>query len=141
MTKIKYLDRSVQDVMAWAKSQVKDPDRGYKGLCQSFCRSAYGVPAWAPSAILAWEKIPAKHKHAGGSPSDAPRGSLLYYSGGKYGHVAIAAGRKTSDKCLSNDYVRREGGIDYAPRTFPRWGIKYLGWSAWTPFGELDVSS
>lgn len=141
MTKPKYLDRSVQDVMAWAKSQVKDPDRGYKGLCQSFCRSAYGVPAWAPSAVTAWEKIPAKSKHAGGSPSDAPRGSLLYYSGGKYGHVAIAAGRKTSDKCLSNDYVRREGGIDYAPRTFPRWGIKYLGWSAWTPFGELDVSS
>ena len=136
----KYLDRSVQEVMAWAKGQVTDPDRGYKGLCQSFCRSAYNVPAWAPSAISAWEKIPKANKHIGGKPSEAPRGALLYSRGGKYGHVAIAAGRKTSDKCLSNDYVRRDGGIDYAPRDFPRWGIKYLGWSAFTPYGSLKLS-
>jgi hypothetical protein len=54
--------------------------------------------------------------------------------------VAIAAGIKTHDKCLSNDYVR-QGKIDYAPRTFQRWGLKYLGWSAWTPYGELNVSA
>jgi hypothetical protein len=107
-------------------------------LCQSFCRQAYGVPAWAPSAISAWGKIPRNQKHVGGRPSAAPRGALLYYAIGKYGHVTIAAGIKTSDKCISNDYVAR-GDIDYAPRTLPRWGARYLGWSNWTPFGELRV--
>jgi hypothetical protein len=26
----------------------------------------------------------------------------------------------------------RSGRIDQAPRTFPRWGLTYLGWSFWT---------
>ena len=136
----KYLKRTVAEVMAFSRGQIVHPTRSWRGMCQSHCRSAYGVPAWAPSAISAWNKIPRQHKHVGGSPSQAPRGALLYYSGGQFGHVAIAAGIKTHDKCLSNDYVR-QGKIDYAPRTFPRWGLKYLGWSAWTPYGELNVSA
>ena len=136
---MKYLDRTVQQVMAFGRNEITQPDREYKGLCQSFCRTAYDIPAWAPSAIAAWRRIPAEHKHRGGKPSDAPRGALLYYAGGKYGHVAIAAGIKTRDKCLSNDYMR-QGKIDYAPRDFKRWGLQYLGWSAWTPFGSLKVT-
>lgn len=133
----KWLDRTVDEVMAFGRDEIKNPDRSYNGLCQSFCRTAYGVPAWAPSAIAAWKRIPADAKHRG-APSTAPRGALLYYAGGKYGHVAIAAGKKTHDKCLSNDYVR-QGKIDYAPRTFDRWGLQYLGWSTWTPFGSLKL--
>jgi hypothetical protein len=68
---------------------------------------------------------------------NAPRGALLYYSGGRYGHVAIATGR-TNLRCLSNDYVR-QGKIDYAPRSFSRWGLHYVGWSVWTPYGELRL--
>lgn len=101
------------------------------------CRQAYGVPAWAASAILAWEKIPAAHRHLSAHPADAPRGALLYYRGGKHGHVAIAIGKKTTASCLSNDYVRH-GQIDVAPRDFRRWGLQYLGWSAWTPSGSLQ---
>lgn len=134
----KYLDRDVKEVMTWARAQRKDPSRDWTMLCQSFCRQAYGVQAWAPSAISAWGKIPRAYKHVGGKPSQAPRGALLYYAIGKHGHVAIAAGIKTHDKCLSNDYVER-GQIDYAPRTFSRWGARYLGWSTWTPFGSLRV--
>lgn len=133
----KHLNRTVQQVMAFGRDEIKNPDRSYKGLCQSFCRTAYGVPAWSPSAIAAWRQIPAEFKHRG-KASDAPRGALLYFEGGKYGHVAIAAGIKTHDKCLSNDYMR-QGKIDYAPRDFKRWGLKYLGWSNWTPYGVLDL--
>lgn len=135
----KKLDRTVQEVMAHSRRQIAHPDQDWKGMCQSHVRQAYGVPAWAPSAIAAWRRIPSEFKHRG-NPKDAPRGAALYYEGGKYGHVAIAAGIKTNDKCLSNDYVR-QGEIDYAPRDFKRWGLKYLGWSNWTPYGILSVDS
>jgi len=136
---IKYLSLTVNDVIAWSRGQRKNPTQSWAGLCQSHCRQAYGVKAWAASAISAWERTPKAHRHEGGKPEDAPRGALLYYSGGRYGHVAIATGIKTDDKCLSNDYVER-GKIDYAPRSFSRWGLKYLGWSTWTPQGSLKVS-
>jgi hypothetical protein len=127
---------SVQEVMAWSRHQIDHPTQDWSGLCQSHCRQAYGVGAWSDSAIHAWGLIPRKFKIAGRDPYKAPRGALLYYAGGKYGHVAIAAGIKTHDKCLSNDYVR-QGHIDYCDRKFPRWGLRYLGYSFWTPYGEL----
>lgn len=134
----KLLPRTVNEVIQWSREQRRDPTQSWAGLCQSHCRQAYGVSAWAPSAIAAWQRIPEGEKHKGGSPEDAPRGALLYYEGGQYGHVAIATGIKTDDKCLSNDYVER-GMIDYAPRSFARWGLRYLGFSTWTPFGSLKV--
>jgi len=134
----KFLNRSVADVIDFAKDEIRNPSQSWAMLCQSFCRQAYGVPAWAPSAISAWGKIPRNQKRSGGKPSDAPRGALLYYAIGKYGHVAIAAGVKTDHTCFSNDYVER-GKIDRAPRSFSRWGARYLGWSNWTPYGELRV--
>jgi len=70
----KFLDRTVQEVIAFAKEEMRDPSQSWKGLCQSFCRNAYDVPAWAPSAIAAWGKIPRNQKHVGGKPSQAPRG-------------------------------------------------------------------
>lgn len=133
-----FLDRTVAEVIAFAKSEMRDPSQDWDHLCQSFCRQAYGVDAWAPSAIAAWGEIPRRQKHIGGKVTAAPRAALLYYAGGKWGHVAIAAGVVTHDTCFSNDYVEN-GAIDRAPRTFDRWGLRYLGWSNWTPFGELRV--
>lgn len=134
----KVLPRSVDEVIAWGRDQIKNPTQDWTGKCQSFCRQSYGVRAWAPSAITAWNKIPARHKHQGGKPSEAPRGALIYFAGGQFGHVSLAIGKKTHDKCLSNDYVRH-GQINVAPRDFPRWGLRYVGWSLWTPFGSLDA--
>ena len=133
-----YLKRSVDEAIEWAWGQAKDPSQDWTGLCQSFCRQAYGVGPWAASAIKAWERIPKAKKVIGGSPEDAPRGVLLYYSGGQFGHVALAIGKKTNRSCLSNDYVAR-GKIGRAPRGFPRWGIRYLGYSAWTPLGTMQI--
>ena len=134
----KYLSRNVNEVITWSRNQVKDPTQDWTGLCQSHCRQAYGVGAWAGSAIIAWRAIPAAQKHPGIKPSSAPRGSLLYYDIGQWGHVAIAIGKRTNGSCLSNDYVRR-GMIDACSREFPRWGATYLGWSAWTPSGSLRL--
>jgi hypothetical protein len=140
MAKMKKLDRTVDQVIAWSRAQSKHPTQSWSGKCQSHCRQAYGVNAWAASAIIAWKKIPPEYRHDGGKPSAAPRGALLYYSGGEYGHVAIAIGRKTSTNCMSNDYVR-PGEIDSCSRLFPRWGLTYLGWSNWTPFGVLALDA
>lgn len=136
--RVKVLPRTVDEVIAWGRSQIKSPTQSWFYLCQSFCRQAYGVRAWSGTALGAWERTPDKYRHPGGKPSDAPRGALLYYAGGKAGHVAIAIGKKTSDKCLSNDYLRK-GKIDVAPRTFPRWRLRYVGWSNWTPEGVLKL--
>lgn len=133
-----YLTRSVDEAIEWGWGQAKDPSRDWTGLCQSFCRQSYNVPAWAASAIIAWRKIPKSKKVIGGKPEDAPRGALLYYEGGKFGHVALAIGKKTNRSCLSNDYIER-GKIGRAPRGFPRWGIRYVGYSLWTPFGSMKI--
>lgn len=136
------LKRTVDEVIDWGVRQIDHPTQDWSNKCQSFCRQAYGVAAWSPSAKEAWFSIPQSEKHVGGHPSDAPRGALIYFTKGTYGHVAIATGKSTSDKCLSNDYVR-QGQINYAPRDFPRWGMLpyYGGWSTWTPFGSLDLGA
>jgi hypothetical protein len=130
--------RNIDAVIEWAKGEIDHPDRSYRGLCLSFCRTAYGVPAFSPSAKDAWHKIPEAFKHHGGKPSDAPRGALLFYDSGNYGHVAIAVGVSSHDKCISNDYVR-SGKIDYAPRSFSRWGEHFVGYAWGTPSGHYNL--
>jgi hypothetical protein len=134
------LKRDVDAAIKWGRDQITNPTQDWTGMCQSFVRQCDGVEAWASSAINAWNSIPDSEKVAGGSPFDAPRGAAIYFAGGSYGHVALCIGKTTSDKCLSNDYVRT-GKIDEAPRDFPRWGLTYKGWSFFTPFGELRPGS
>ena len=131
-----YSQRTAHEVIAWMMAQHKNGSNHWRCLCQSTCRQAYGVPAWADSAIHAWTRIPNKHKHAGGDPSDAPPGAVLYYAGGKFGHAAIAG--KRSHIAWSVDYWKT-GHIGIAPRTFPRWNLTYVGWSTWNPFHQRFV--
>lgn len=136
-----YLNRSVDRVIEWGLNQIDNPSQDWFQKCQSFCRQSYGVQAWAGSAWEAWQRIPSSEKVVTSNPFRAPRGALIYYRGGQYGHVVVASGKSTNDKCLSNDYVRR-GRIDKAaPRDLPRWGLTVVGWSAWTPFGSLNLDS
>ena len=50
-----WLDRDVEDVIAFAKKEMRNPSQSWRMLCQSFCRQAYGVPVWAP---LDWAGMP-----------------------------------------------------------------------------------
>jgi hypothetical protein len=96
------------------------------------------VSAWASTAYDAWLKIPGAHKNLAGSVHDAPRGAALYFMHAhgdpRPGHVVLA----TKTNCLSND-IYRSGMIDVAPRDIfiAHWGMTYLGYSFWTPFGEV----
>ena len=124
--------RDTKHTVHWMMQQHKHRTTGWKGMCQSSVRQSYGVPAWANSAIHAWERIPHKYR-AHGDPEEAPVGAMLYYDIGTYGHAALAGYH--SDKCWSVDYWRRDE-IGPAPRDFHRWGgIEFLGWSFWTPWG------
>ena len=135
-----WLPRSVDEAIAYAEDESVDPSRDWTQMCQMFVRSCYGVPAWGKSAIICWRSIPNNHKVRGGHPSDAPRGAAIYFDIGEYGHVALAIGKSTDKWCYSNDYVER-GKIDKCDRTFRRWGADYKGWSAWTPFGEMNLAT
>lgn len=133
-----YLDRSVNEAIAWGRRQISHPSQNWTLRCQSFVRQCYGVPAWAGSAQSAWDSIPSTQKHWGGTPGNAPRGAAIYFRGGQYGHVMLAIGVTTHVNALSNDYDER-GRIDVVPRTIPNWGLDYLGWSAWTKYGSLRL--
>jgi hypothetical protein len=122
---------SIDKALEYARSQWKNSTAGWEGHCQKFVRSCYGVPAWAASAKLAWDKIPAEHKFT--VPfEEIPRGAAIYFTMGEYGHVMIAG----YQDAFSNDYKRHDR-IDPVPRDIPLWHGKrsYVGYSFWTPFG------
>lgn len=120
---------------AWAESRSRRAI--WRVLCLKFCRTMYGLPVVAPSAKIYGDMVPPQYRHAG-RPEDAPRGALLLYDLGEFGHIAIAIGKKTRDKCLSNDYIST-GRIDPAPRSFVRWGVRFRFWTEWTPYGLIDL--
>lgn len=125
--------RSIEGAVAWAKAMDGKAAPGGPGHCQELTRMAYGLPGWAPSALEAWKKIPAGHKHPGGDPLAAPAGAMCYFDYSPYGHAVLSLG---DGKCLSNDYCTR-GLCCIAPLNLPHWsGAKHwLGYSFWTPYG------
>lgn len=98
------------------------------GMCLWSCQE---LMAWAgtthvqPSAIAFWNWV--KHsEHAHRKPRV---GDLVFWSGGRYGHVAVYMGR---GKIMSSDVfgsTTHRVGPFTAPAT--RWGQVYAG--AWTP--------
>lgn len=109
-------------VANWAKDQKDRKTRGWTGLCLKFCRMAAGAPGGVYNAKTAWRN--AKYKHKTGTP---PRGTFVYWGGGKHGHIAVSAG---DGYCYSNDIVERgrihRVRISMITRS---WGKPYYGWS------------
>ena len=126
--------RDIEQALTWANEQIQHPTRDWHELCLSFCRSSYGLPPVAPSAIDLWHKIPHHHKHQG--PADAaPRGAFVYFDYPGAGHVTL----KARHTLITTDYCHI-GKVCHAPLDLPAWhgSHYYLGWSLWTPDGFLD---
>jgi hypothetical protein len=118
-----------------ARVEKERDERGWKqagGIRYGLCLfAAQDVTLWAgsthvqPSAIAFWRSV-----KDGKNAHKKPRvGDLVFWSGGKYGHVAIYMGK---GKILSTDVFVREAmriGDFHAPET--KWGQTYCG--AWTP--------
>ena len=107
-------NRDVDGAIEWLANQSKNPTQSWKGLCQSSCRQAYGLPAWASSATQAWAAVDKKYKVECPDYKDKswwsaiPRGAIIYSTAGKYGHAWIADNDMTG---WSVDY-KRSGYID-----------------------------
>ena len=119
-------NRDVDGAIKWLKNQSKSPSQSWKGLCQSSCRQAYGLPAWAPSATQAWHSVKDKYKVKCKDHTDKswwaaiPRGAIIYSTAGQYGHAWIADDDMTG---WSVDY-KRNGYID-------RVEIRLKGWNSY----------
>lgn len=92
-------------------------------LCLNRVRRWIGVGARYPSAATAWAN--AKHRH----PKDhhPPEGVPVFWTGGRFGHVAYSLG---GGKVRSTDWPSRGrvGTVTIAQLT-RAWGKTYAGWS------------
>ena len=128
--------RKVQDVLDWCDRQITKPSQGWDHLCMSMARQAWGQPAWAPSARLAWGRVPSKHRHYT-TPDKVPAGAICFgLLSTTYGHAWIA-GRDGVG--FTVDY-RRRNNIDRAPMNLPAWTRdNEVWWTDWSPFGLLPL--
>ena len=109
-------------------SQAVEKARQYTryrtGYCLNYVQTMLGSPWSGPSAIWAWNH--AKHKHRG--DKNPPAGVPVYWSGGRYGHIAISVG---GGRVRSTDWPSRgrvsETSIDSISRS---WRKKYEGWAS-----------
>lgn len=125
--------KTISEAVAFARLMNGKPAPGGPGHCQEFVRECYGLPAWAASAKIAFEKTPVKYMHRDSPP---PLGAMVYYptlGGGTVGHVTLSVG---NGKVATNDYCIH-GAICITPWDLPKWqGAKHFGgWSLWTPYG------
>lgn len=107
------------------------------GLCSHTVGAWYG---WGGSGAHAWNlwlSIAPERKHAG--DRNPPAGALVFYAGGKYGHVALALG---DGRIVTTD-LPTSGRIGVTELNAPEhaWRYTYAGWSvphfpqAWGPIG------
>lgn len=111
-----------------------------------FARICVGAAPWGSTnalghrtALTAWNAIPAVHRRSG-----TPRaGSLVYFEKPSVadsrdaGHVVLMS---EGGYCYSND-ILRPGKIDRVPLSLivSKWGMRQLGWTAWTPSGAINL--
>ncbi len=118
------MPRTPEQVAGWAKNQKDRRTNGWRGYCLKFSRMAAGAPGGTYDAVTAWKQ--AKYRHSTGTP---PRGSFVFWSGGRsgHGHIAVSAGGGDvySTDLHTSDYVGRVP----ISLVHQRWGLKYLGWT------------
>jgi hypothetical protein len=114
--------RTASQVAAWAKSHADRRTGGWVGLCLKFSRMAAGAPGGVYDAHTGWAR--ARYRHTKGTP---PRGAIVWWHGGKHGHVAVSAGNGYvySTDVVVHGQVRR-CKISLIRQ---RWGQRYMGWS------------
>lgn len=128
--------RTGHQAIQWMRDQAHDPSANHwAGLCQSTVRRSLGLPAWAASARIAFERTPDKHLHKVTDPLDVPCGVILYgLTHTTYGHAWLSAHH---GHAFSIDY-RTRGRISRVPLLLPAWTHgRDVHWTRWTPFGYI----
>lgn len=126
--------RSAGQAVAWGRSQHRDRGTEWRGLCLSFVRQAWGLPAVYGSAKEAWRHARKKHPW-NGDVDEIPYGAAVFSDrpgGSVWGHVFLAGGTtKTGRRIFWSNDISMSGGIN--PVTIDaferRWGHQILGWT------------
>lgn len=137
--------RSGDEAVEWMIHQINHPTQDWRAKCQSSVRQALGLPAWAPSARIAFEHTPHKELHPVHAHTHVPKGAIVYgLTDHTYGHAWLAGGHNHQgaehQHAFSVDY-RRRGQIDRVPLMLPHWTHnKGIWFTTWTPFGHIKVA-
>ncbi len=115
--------RTVAQALSYAADQHRTEANTWGALCLKFVRRCWGVAALYPSAEKGWLGT----RHREGTSSTPPAGAPVWWTNGRYGHVALSAG---AGYCWSNDVVAY-GRIHKVPidRITRQWGHRYRGWT------------
>lgn len=122
------MTRTPNEAIALARNQSDHGPRFRVGLCKRKTRELYGVASdGSEDATEAWKRT--DHRY-GVPPADAPRGALIWWTGGSdgHGHVAVATG---DGSCWSVD-IKRTGYWDRVPIRYiaERWSALHLAGSS-----------
>lgn len=93
------------------------------GYCLNYVQTMLAAPWSGPSAIYAWQHAKDKHR----ADKHPPPGVPVFWSGGRYGHIAISVG---GGRVRSTDWPS-SGRVGEVPiETLSRaWHKHYEGWS------------
>lgn len=84
---------AAEKALVFLKAEADSDTTKWNQLCLKLARTAYGVPAKNPTATAGWHDT----DHRGGTGlaamKKAPRGALVWWTGGSAGHVAISDGQ------------------------------------------------
>ena len=98
----------------------------WQGHCAHTVACAYGRFASGWDAWQGWVTTAERYQRDGRQKDNPPRGALVFFVGGRYGHVAIANGR---GKIWGND-APVHGRIGLVPVGWitSHWGYELVGW-------------
>ncbi|KAF9197592.1 hypothetical protein BGZ49_001892 [Haplosporangium sp. Z 27] len=84
--------RTCAGAVSWLVSHLSTRrNSSYIGMCDKIMSLAYGrTHSGFNTAWIHWQSVPGKYKHAG--DRNPPAGALVFFQGGKAGHVAISTG-------------------------------------------------
>lgn len=112
-----------KEALAVAAKEHASASRNWTGYCLIFVRTTLGVSSRYPSAENAYWNS----RYKMGTSHTAPAGVPIWWTNGRYGHVALSAG---DGYCWSTDILRTgkvdKVSIDYITRS---WGQTYRGWT------------
>lgn len=95
------------------------------GYCLKTIRSLFAVLPLYPDAETAWEQ--AVHRHETSDPDEIPWGVPVFWTNGRYGHIALSLGK---GRCLTTDFVATgKLGLARTESLAPWCGGRFVGWS------------
>ncbi len=78
-----------QQAVAWLEHESKRPSEDYTNLCAHLAASAFGYSGSGADASPWGRTVPEKYRVYGSHP---PKGALVFWITGGYGHVAVSYG-------------------------------------------------